>query len=128
MDLLQANCLLIVAIYVLLETNALVEYASLLRKIIKKDFFKLDAFYEYRMMTKGLSDYATFLLTKYPSFWVKLATCPTCLLVWGNGIYALLNEDFSKFLMAVFFSWIGYYTLSGLIKLNDWLSSSGGHE
>ena len=70
---------IIFSLLVWFDTDAFVEYASLLPKNLR-DILKID---EYKMVSQdGNISYPDFLLEYHNSFFTRLLSCPICLSTW----------------------------------------------
>ena len=70
---------IVLAMYVLFETEAFVKWA----KLFKLKFLKYEEFEEKAQLFNGLK-YTDFLLMKYNNFFINLLACQECLTIWVN--------------------------------------------
>ena len=98
-----------ILLYILLETDAPVEYC----KFLHLKFTKYKQFEEKQQLFPDLK-YSQFLAANYPNFFIKLVTCSECLAVWMNYFGFLC---FSKDL--------GGWQFLGLTILGSWISFAG---
>lgn len=98
-----------VLLYILLETDAVVEYARFLRlKCTKYNLFE-----EKQQLFPDLK-YSQFLAANYPNFFVRLVTCGECLAVWLNYFgYLWFSKD------------LGGWQFLGLTIIGSWISLAG---
>ena len=104
---------IIVAAFIWFDTEAVPEYLSLFG-------FRFHRFDEWRdAQAKGSPfDYHTYLLVHFPNFFVRLVTCPYCLIVWLT-LPLLFFVPFEAFAAHIAAGWVGYF---GLRKLLKWLN------
>ena len=100
--------------FIWFKTEAVPEYLSLFRfKFHKFDEFRKDQF------QGSPFNYVDWLLVKYPNFFVRLITCPYCLIVWFNILTVPFIET-RAFGLQLVASWVGYFSLEKfLAKLNE---------
>ena len=114
MDYFDLLFLVPIITYILLDTNAVVEYS----KLFKLKFFH---YQEYFAQNKSFPlNYQEFLLLKYDNFWTELFSCSICLSVWLNIIgYLIFWLNFRNIGFNIFFSWILYFWLKSFIKKSN---------
>lgn len=78
LEILIPICLVVTVLIVWFKTEAFEEYATL---IGGDKFFKVRA-YRVNKKKNPLLTYHDFILERYNSFFVRLATCPYCLGLW----------------------------------------------
>jgi hypothetical protein len=93
-------------LYILLETDAPVEYG----RFLHLKFIKYKQFEEKQQLFPDLK-YSQFLSNYYPNFFIKLMTCQTCLAAWLNILaFTFFSKDLGgwQFLgITIIGSWIG---------------------
>jgi hypothetical protein len=96
--------------YIWTDTEAFIEYA----RVFKQKWTKFEQFDKFR--EEGLSSYSyhNFLLATENCFFVRLITCPICLIVWLTMMgWAFLNFNLFP---QILFTWIGYFGLRKVIQ------------
>ena len=120
MEILYPTFITVVLMYIWFETDAFVEYCTTFN--LGWIMFGLTKYKEKKEQMQMI-DYHTFLLMEYPdSFFIKLITCPLCLMVWiAPAISFLYNESisFPIIFMEIFFAWATFFALKTLMKLSD---------
>ena len=120
MELLYPTFITVVLMYIWFESEAFVEYMNFLN-IGWLTFGLLG--YKEKKESMPMVDYHTYLLMEYPdSFFIKLITCPICLIVWVAPLVSFLYNgsiSFPIIFMEIFFAWLGYFSLKSLMKLSD---------
>ncbi len=94
------------------KTDAFLEYARLFRlaKVFEIDKYDKEYHNDFTL------DYHTFLLREHKdSFFVKLVTCPVCLIVWC-GIVSSLFFGYLYFSPVTICGMLLYFTLSRLMN------------
>lgn len=104
--------------YIWFETTAFEEYSS----IFNLCWFGVDK-YRNEKEKQPMLDYHMYLIMKYPgSFFVKLVTCPICLIVWvAPLVFFIYKEDVSFPIICreIMFSWGMFFVLKMVIKKSD---------
>ena len=120
MEILYPTFITVVIMYVWFETEAFVEYLAAFN--LGWLTFGL-ASYKEKKEAMPMVDYHTFLLMEYPdSFFIKLITCPVCLIVWVAPLISFFyNESISLpiIFMEIFFAWSAFFMLKLLVKSSD---------
>jgi hypothetical protein len=49
-----------------------------------RNLIRIDEFSKYKLEVDAMSNYPTFLYSKYPSYFTKLISCPICLCFWST--------------------------------------------
>lgn len=49
-----------------------------------RNLIRIDEFLKYKLEVDAMSNYPTFLYSKYPSYFTKLISCPICLCFWST--------------------------------------------
>jgi len=111
---LKIICCIATFLYIVFDTDALLEYS----KILRLKFVRYKEFEEFKKVMPTC-EYNQFLLIKYPNFFTKLITCPICIVVWLACISSVVLEfpviDLGILIMG---SWIVYFIL---VKGLNWL-------
>lgn len=120
MEILYPAFITVVLMYIWFETEAFIEYCTTFN--LGWTMFGLSR-YKTKKETMPMVDYHTFLLMEYPdSFFIKLITCPICLIVWVAPLVSFFYNgtiSFPIIFMEIFFAWLGYFSLKSLMKLSD---------
>ena len=120
MEFLYPAIITTVLMYVWFETDAFVEYITTFN--LGWSMFRLADFKEENKKVPSL-DYHTFLLMKYSnSFFIKLITCPVCLIVWVAPLVSLSCHKGLTLTVAfqeVFFSWVLFFLLKTLVNKSE---------
>jgi hypothetical protein len=115
---------LVVALYIWFDTDAIVEWASLLRL----KFLKYKEFFDNKKSPVPMAAsmlYTEFLVYKYgpESFLIRLITCPICFTVWVNiAVFCVFYSKVEVMMLGpnILMSWILYHVLRKILqKLND---------
>jgi hypothetical protein len=102
---------IVVLAYLWFDTDAFLEYASW----FGLGFTKHKEF-KNRPEEQKSFDYHTFLLFKYNSFFVRLITCPICLITWFNIILIGFTMRPANFAANLILTWLMYFALRWVIK------------
>ena len=122
MELLIPTFITVVLMYVWFETEAFVEYLTVF------NLYWFDIFqYQEEQEKSPMIDYHTHLLMRFPdSFFVKLITCPVCLIVWVAPVVSYLYHFFSKkefyfsiIFQEILFAWFLFFVLRLIVKKSD---------
>ena len=120
METLYPTFITVVLMFIWCETEAFVEYCTTFN--LGWTMFGLVKYKETKE-TMPMVDYHTFLLMEHPdSFFIKLITCPLCLIVWIAPLVSFFYNGtifFHIIFMEIFFAWLGYFSLKSLMKLSD---------
>lgn len=120
MELLYPTFITVVLMYAWFETDAFVEYCTTFN--LGWTMFGL-ARYKEKKKEMPMVDYHTFLSMELPdSFFIKLITCPVCLIVWVAPLISFLyngSVTFPIIFMEIFFSWAVFFGLKTLVKSSD---------
>jgi hypothetical protein len=109
-----------VLMYVWFETEAFEEYLC----TFNLWWFDMDKYKNERKKISSL-DYHTYLLMNYPdSFFIKLFTCPVCLIVWVAPLVYLAYFGTKDISVATVFreillGWIMFFSLKLLVNKTD---------
>ena len=112
---------LVVILYVWFDTNAIIEWVSLL----KLRFFKYKEYEEHKKSPVpmfAVHSYPDFLAYKYgpKSFLIRMITCSICFSVWCNIVLLCIFFDKLEFLWIgpnIIMSWLGYHSLRWMLKV-----------
>jgi hypothetical protein len=120
MELLYPAIITAVLMYAWFETDAFVVYMAAFN--LGWGMFKLAEFKEENKKVPSL-DYHTFLLMRHSSsFFIKLITCPVCLIVWIAPLASLSYHGELALTVAfqeVFFSWVLFFSLKTLVNRSE---------
>ena len=120
METLYPSFITVVLMFIWCETEAFVEYCTTFN--LGWTMFGLVKYKETKK-TMPMVDYHTFLLMECPdSFFIKLITCPICLMVWVAPLVSFFYNGaipFHIIFMEIFFAWLGFFSLKSLMKLSD---------
>jgi hypothetical protein len=108
-------CYIIAAAIIWFDTEAIPEYLS----VFGFKFHRYDEWMAENSAGRTSFDYQTYILAKYNNFFVRLVTCPLCVIVWFNllTLPVLPLKMLGAQLLA---SWLGYFSVSNLVKkLNE---------
>lgn len=113
---------LVVALYIWFDTDAVAEWAGLLRL----KFLKYQEYEESKsgpLAAMSGKTYTEFLLFKYSKyFFIRLITCPVCFTVWVNlALMCVIYQKVGWIMLGlnVVLSWLLYHLLRYLLsKLN----------
>lgn len=97
-------------LYVWLDTEAIIEWAS----VFRLKFMKYKEFFETRKSNFKQLSYVDFLLLKHNNFFTRLITCPYCLGVWLNVVA-----------FCVFYQWTGGVRFLAIDIWGTWITYSG---
>ena len=118
MEILYPTFITVVLMYAWFETDAFEVY----HKVFNLGWWGLGK-YESEKKEKPMFDYHTHLLMRFPdSFWIKLITCPVCVMVWVAPLVSFLYNGsivFPIIFMEILFSWTVFFGLKTLIKASD---------
>jgi hypothetical protein len=118
MEILYPAFITVVLMYAWFETDAFEVYS----KTFNLGWFGLGGYWSEKE-EKPMFDYHTHLLMKFPdSFFVKLVTCPVCLIVWVAPLVSFLYNGailFHIIFMEIFFAWALFFGLKTLVKISD---------
>jgi len=120
MEILHPTFITVVLMYIWFETEAFVDYCDTFN--LGGVMFGL-AKYKEKKERMPMVDYHTFLLMDAPgSFFIKLITCPVCLIVWIAPLTSFLYNETMSFpiiFMEILFSWTAFFALKTLVKTSD---------
>lgn len=120
MEILYPTFITVVLMYIWFESEAFVEYLTFLN--IGWLTFGLFG-YKEKKKVMPMVDYHTYLSMEYPdSFFIKLITCPICLIVWVAPLVSFFYNgsiSFPIIFMEIFFAWSTFFALKSLMKLSD---------
>lgn len=120
MEILHPTFITVVLMYIWFETEAFVEYLTFFN--IGWLLFNLLG-YKEKKESMPMVDYHMFLSMEYPnSFFIKLITCPICLIVWVAPLVSFFYNgaiSFPIIFMEIFFAWSMFFALKSLMKLSD---------
>ena len=122
MELLIPTFITVVLMYGWFETDAFEVYSE----TFNLSWFGLGK-YQSEKEKSPMFDYHTHLLMRFPdSFFVKLFTCPVCLIVWVAPIVSYLYHFFSKkefyfsiIFQEILFAWLLFFVLKLVVKKSD---------
>lgn len=109
-----------VLMYAWFETEAFEEYLS----VFNLGWFDMVKYKEERKKISSL-DYHTYLLMNYPdSFFIKLFTCPVCLIVWVAPLIYLAYSGVGDLAVStvfreILFGWVMFFSLKLLVNKTD---------
>jgi hypothetical protein len=98
------------------KTEAILEYSKYVPFLNK--ILKIKEFEDFRISNPEISDYQTFLLVEYNSFFIRLVTCPICFNVWLNIFSILLLDNIYNFFTNFVLSFIIYNLSCITLKFN----------
>lgn len=113
MIILSLICFISLLLFVLFETNAIVDYFKLLR--INK-FLPKYSEYKDIIDAGGSVLYLTFLNKADQRFLIKIITCPTCFSIYFSLFISILTVELVLFPIICYFSLIGYLVLKSVKK------------
>jgi hypothetical protein len=102
----------ILTTYILIETQAVPQWARLLRL----KFLKYNEYFEFSKSSEIPIRYSHFLLLKYNNFFISLITCSECLLVWLNIIGTLIMGGWMFFGVNCLSSILGLASFKFILK------------
>lgn len=107
-------CLISLILFILFETNALIEYS-------KKLNFNLPFKQDYLDIIEhgGQVHYLTFIRKLYDNFWVNLFTCYICISVWLSLAISILFFNLNNYPQINVGGLIGYLILKILNKYSS---------
>jgi hypothetical protein len=118
MEILYPTFITVVLMYGWFETDAFEVYSG----TFNLSWFGLGK-YQSEKEKSPMFDYHTHLLMRFPdSFFVKLVTCPVCLMVWVAPLVSFLfngSITFPIIFMEILFSWGVFFGLKFLVKSSD---------
>jgi hypothetical protein len=118
MEFLYPTFITVVLMYAWFETDAFEVYS----KTFGLYWFGLGKYLSEKE-EKPMFDYHTHLLMRFPSsFFVKLVTCPVCLMVWVAPLVSFLyNKEMSSSIIfrEIVFAWLLFFTLKAVVKASD---------
>jgi len=110
----------VVLMYVWFETEAFVEYLTTF--ILGWSLFDLREYKDEKKKVPSL-DYHTYLLSKYShSFFIKLITCPVCLICWvAPLVYYIYNKEITLPLVfqEILLAWVSFFALRTILNKSD---------
>ena len=120
MEFLYPTIITTVLMYIWFETEAFVEYLTTFN--LGWQMFGLSGYKQESKKIPSL-DYHTYLLMKYPdSFFIKLFTCPVCIIVWVAPLVSLAFHKEISFVgvfQEILFSWVSFFLLKTLVNKSD---------
>lgn len=110
----------VVLMYVWFETEAFVEYLTTFN--LGWSLFDLREYKDEKKKVPSL-DYHTYLLSKYShSFFIKLITCPVCLICWvAPLVYYIYNKEITLPLVfqEILLAWVSFFALRTIVNKSD---------
>ncbi len=122
MELFYPAITTVVLMYIWFESDAFVEYLTTFN--LGWILFDLGKYKEEKSKIPSL-DYHTYLLMNYSdSFFIKLITCPICLICWVAPLIHLAyngKEDFGFHVLfyEILFSWVLFFSLKVIVNKSD---------
>ena len=120
MEFFYPSLTVVVLMHVWFETDAFVVYMTTFN--LGGQMFDLHK-YKEESEKNPMIDYHTYLLMTYPSsFFIKLFTCPVCLMAWVAPIvFFFYNGSLSIpiIFQEIILTWTLYFTLKLLVKKSD---------
>jgi hypothetical protein len=113
MEVLSISAIIVVFLYLLNDTDMVPEYA----KVLNFKWLKYEDYFNSLNNSPIKLNYLEYISFKYPSFWTKLVSCPTCLSVWVCLVMNFLCKlGWYNLGFQIIIVWVGYAALSKLLR------------